>query len=170
VETLKLGFTGFCFLFLSAFSFLAPGLAYGDSKAEGHQYLQNAEQYYKSHDFFKAARYAFAAMENDPALKPQAYAWVTLGLVNAGLPHAASYFFIRTLQLQNKAAIQSVLTQTQALIVVVGADLFRKYLIRHTEYNDYDPVNRGAYLYALAKEAILSGDNARAVGYLNGIQ
>ncbi len=163
VETLTRGLTGFCFWALSI------SLAYGDSKDEGHHYLQNAEQYYQAHDYFKSARYAFAAMEHNPALKPQAYAWVTLGLMGAGLPHAASYFFIRTLQMQNKPAIRSVLSQTQSLLVVVGADLLRKYLLRHTEYNDYDLVNRGAYLYALAKEAILSGDHPRAIGFLNGI-
>ncbi|MEO7161730.1 MAG: hypothetical protein ABI041_02310 [Bdellovibrionia bacterium] len=173
VETLTLRLTGFYFLLsmllgIALMSTLSSS-AFASSKAEGLQYLQNAEQYYKSHDYFKSARYAFAAMENDPSLKPQAYAWVTLGLVNAGLPNAASYFFIRTLQMKNKAAIRSVLSQTQSLLVVVGADLLRKYLIRHTEYSDYDLANRGTYLYALGKEAILSGDNPRAIGFLNGI-
>jgi hypothetical protein len=174
VETLNLKRNRPCFLLsillgMSAI-IAANSLAFADSKVEAHQYLQDAEKYYKSRDYFKSARYAFAAMEHEPALKPQAYAWVTLGLMNAGMPHAASYFFVRTLQMQNKAAIRSVLTQTQTLLVAVGADLLRKYLIRHTEYNDYDATNRGAYLYSLAKEAILSGDHTRAIGFLNGIQ
>jgi hypothetical protein len=153
---------GLALLFLSIPSFAAENLT-------GAQYLRDAAQLYKSGAYFKAARYAFAAAEKDPSLKPDAYAWMTMGLLHAGLPNSASYFFIRTLQSGRPAAVRSVLTQTQELITLVGADVFRKYLIRHTRYEDYDSTNRSAYLYALGKDALISGDQNRAIGYLNGI-
>ena len=62
------------------------------------------------------------------------------------------------------------MTETQDLLVHVGGDLLRKYLIRHTQYEDYDLANRSAYLYSLGKEAVLRGENDKAIGYLNGIQ
>ena len=135
----------------------------------GSEYLREAADLYHSQSYFMAARYSFAALETDPSLKADAYAWITLGLVHAGLPHAASYFFIRTLQTEKKSAIHSVLSQTQALLMTVGADILRKYLIRYTTYDDYDLQNRSAYLYALSKDALLSGDTSRAIDYLNGI-
>lgn len=136
----------------------------------GNQYLKDATSAYQSRSFFKAARYAFAANQQNRQLKGISYAWITRGLLQAGLPNAASYFFIRTLQAGTHAAIKSVLTQAQALFVAVGPDLLRKYLINHTRYEDYDDENRNAYLYALGKDALLSGDPNRALGYFNGIQ
>jgi hypothetical protein len=160
------GQIAFSALFVSS---LASSFVYAEEPVSGTQYLQEAAQLYRSSQYFKSARYAFAAFENDPRLKPDAYAWITMGLLRAGLPNAASYFFIRTLQSGSPAAIRSVLTQTQDLLVYVGADLLRKYLIRYTKYEDYDSTNRSAYLYALAKDSILSGEPSRALGYLNGM-
>ena len=143
---------------------------YADDRApSGSQYLEDSSHFYKAGEYFKAARYAFAALQQEPSLKPSAYSWITMGLLHAGLPNAASYFFIRTLQSGNHAAIHSVLTQAQDLLVVVGADILRKYMVRHTRYEEYDSVNRGAYLFALGKEALLSGENEKAVSYLNGM-
>lgn len=135
----------------------------------GAEYLREAAQLYNSGQYFKAARYAFASIETDPSLKPDAYAWVTMGLLRAKLPNAASYFFVRTLQTGKNGAIRSVLTQTQDLLIHVGADLLRKYLIRHTRYEDYDVANRSAYLYALGKDTLLAGDTRRAIQYFNGM-
>jgi hypothetical protein len=42
-------------------------------------------------------------------------------------------------------------------------------LIRHTSYEDYDELNRSAYLYSLARDALLSGDEEKAIGYINGM-
>jgi len=141
-----------------------------DRAPSGTQYLEDASEYYKSGQYFKSARYAFAAIQQEPSLKPSAYSWITMGLLHAGLPNAASYFFIRTLQSGNHAAIHSVLTQTQDLLLKVGADILRKYLIRHTKYEDYNLANRNAYLFALGKEALLSGENSKSIGYFNGIR
>jgi tetratricopeptide (TPR) repeat protein len=134
--------------------------------------LRNAQSLYASGQYFKAARYAFQAREVDPLIAPDAYAWITLGLVRAHLYQSASYFFIRTLQSGSPSAIRRVLAVTEELLLNVGADLLRKYLIRHTRYEDYDSLNRSAYLYALGRSALLDGRQAeveKAVGYLNGM-
>ncbi len=143
--------------------------AHADSQVQGRQLLREASEFYKKDEFFKSARYAFAAIQEDPSLKPDAYAWVTLGLMHAGLPNLASYFFIRTLQEGNRPAIRSVLTQSEDLLMVVGADLIRKYLVRHTTESEYSEINRGAYFYSMAKEALLVGDTAKALSYLRGV-
>jgi hypothetical protein len=136
----------------------------------GNQYIKESMSSYQSRSYFKAARYAFAASQQSSQIKGVSYAWITRSLLHAGMPNAASYFFIRTLQTGTRAAIQSVLTQTQDLLIAVGPDLLRKYLIHHTRYEDYDVPNRNAYLYALGKDALLSGDPSRALGYFNGIR
>ncbi|MFZ9596695.1 MAG: hypothetical protein ACO3A2_11560, partial [Bdellovibrionia bacterium] len=137
--------------------------ALSDSSTEGMQYLRQAESLYQQKEFFQSARYAFAALEKDPLLKPRAYAWISQGLIKAGLPHAASYFFIRTLQLGDPQAIRSVLSQTQALMSVVGPDVLRKYLVRHTRDQDYDLLSRSNYLYVLAKDALLAGEYEKVI-------
>lgn len=131
--------------------------------------LQEAQAHFKRGSFYTAARFAYEAQEQDRALEGQGYSWITASLMNAGMPQAASYFFIRTLQAGDKLAIRRVLPYTQELISSVGADLPRKYLIRHTAYEDYDPANRSAYLFALAKDALLQGDSERAIGYIDGM-
>ncbi len=131
--------------------------------------LTDAQSFYESGQYFKAARYAFAASEENHSLQPVAYSWITISLIHAGLYHSASYFFIRTLQTADRGTKQRVLLHTQDLLVRVGADLFRNYLIRHTTYEDYDASNRSAYLYALGKEALLHGKAEKAIGYVNGM-
>jgi hypothetical protein len=156
--------------FLPILYMTSLGLVQADEGSVASAYLKEASQLYRSGQYFRAARYAFAANEADPNMKPIAYSWITLGLLKAGLPNAASYFFIRTLQSGNRQAIQSVLTQTQDLFVTIGADLFRNFLIRHTQYENYDSNNRSAYLYALGKQALLLGDEKKAIGYFDGVR
>lgn len=139
------------------------------SQAHAQDRLSEAQALYRQGQYFKSARYAFSAIEEDSDRKPEAYAWVTIGLSSAGLHQSASYFFIKTLQTGNKAAIRRVLPHTQELLVRVGGDLLRKYLIRHTSFDDYDGVNRSAYLYSLGKDALLDGDEKRAIQYFNGV-
>lgn len=134
-----------------------------------NQLLGDAESFYRAGHYFKAARYAFAAQESNSELEGKAYSWVTLGLAKSGLYQAASYFFIRTLQTGDKTAIRRVLFLTEELLTRVGADVLRKYLIRHTQYEDYDLSNRSAYLYALARQGVLQGESERAIGYVGGM-
>jgi len=147
---------------------LSP-IAHADEAAEAQQELREAQALYSGGQYFRAARYAFSARQKDPGVGGEAYSWITLSLVKAGLENAGAYFFVRTLQSGDKPAIQRVLTQTQPLLAQLGGDLLRKYLVRHTKYEDYDPINRSAFLFALGKDALLAGDEERAIGYLNGI-
>jgi tetratricopeptide (TPR) repeat protein len=145
----------------------SPARADGATAA---QYLREAQQYYSEGQYFKTARYAFAAEEQDPTVKAEAYSWITLGLGQAGLYNSAAYFFIRTLQSGNKTAIRRILPQTSEFLFRLGPDLIRGYLIRHTSYDDYGPIARSAYLFALGKDALMTGDAQRAVGYLSAVR
>ncbi len=142
------------------------GLARAES-AESQ--LREAQNQFRQGLYFSAARYAYEAQEQNRALEGQAHSWITASLMKAGLAQSASYFFIRTLQSGDKLAVRRVLPYSQELLARVGPDLPRKYLIRHTAYEDYDSQNRSAYLFALAKEALLSEDWERAVGYVDGM-
>lgn len=134
------------------------------------QSVAMARELYSAGQYFKAARMAFSETASPQSPEgAEAHAWVTLSLLKARMPHAASYFFIRTLQSGQKSAIRLVLKETEELVLRVGADLLRPYLIRHTSYEDYTPVQRAAYLFSLSKEALLLGDYSRAAGYVNAI-
>jgi hypothetical protein len=155
-------------LALSGASHLLPSRA-AAQEGSGAQLLRDAQALYQSGQYFKAARYAFAANEADASLEAEAHSWVTLGLAKANLHNAASYFFIKTLQSGSRPAIQRALTQTQTLLVEVGSDVFRKYLVKHTQLEDYDSANRSAFLYSLAREALLAGQAEKAVGHVGAM-
>lgn len=130
--------------------------------------LSSAKSLYSEGKFFQAARYGFLAGA-DARTRGEAYSWVTLGLARAGLHNAAAYFFIRTLQEGNQASVRRALTVTESLMERLDGDLFRRYLIGRTQLADYDNENRGAFAYAMGKEALLRGDEASAVRYLDGV-
>ncbi|MCC7442747.1 MAG: hypothetical protein IT285_14015, partial [Bdellovibrionales bacterium] len=130
--------------------------------------LNTARRLHSEGKFFQSARYAFLAGTSEK-LRGEAYSWVTLGLVRAGLHHSAAYFFIRTLQSGDPQAMRRALTVTESLFRRVDGDLFRRYLIRRTQPADYDPVNRAAYAYAMGKEALLRGNEAEAARQLDGV-
>lgn len=129
--------------------------------------LKMAERLYREGQYFKAARYAFQAAEGSNA--GQAYALASTALTDAGLYHSASYFFIRALQSGDRDAMRSALRRTQQIMVHVGADFLRNFLTRYTRLEDYDSENKSAFLYTLGKEALLSGDERKAIGHLDGI-
>jgi tetratricopeptide (TPR) repeat protein len=137
--------------------------------ATGAKYLKDAQLLYQQGNYFKAARYAFAAVDEDPRSQTEAYSWITISLSQAGLHNSAAYFFIRTLQSGNDAAIRRVLGRTQELLLNVGPDLLRQYLLRHTRIEQYDTQNRNALLYAQGKDALLQGETQKAISFLSGI-
>lgn len=151
-----------------SFAIIAVGLGFGMNLAVASPALENAQRLYNSGQYFQSARYAFSATE-EGASPGEAYSWITLSLMKAGMPQSASYFFIRTLQAGEKGPIRRVLVHTHALMRVVGPDLLKRYLIRHTKYEDYDEINQSAYLYALGKQALLAGDEKNALGYLKAV-
>ncbi len=154
---------------LVAASVLALGPIASGQQESADALLREAQNQYRQGMFFSAARFAYEAQERDRGVEGQAYSWITAALMRAGLGQSASYFFIRTLQSGDKGAIRRVLPFTQELLARIGSDLPRKYLIRHTTYEDYDPQSRSAYLFALAKDALLTGDMDRAIGYVDGM-
>lgn len=134
------------------------------------QSLNDARRLYNQGQYFTSARYAYAASQEGGAEKGEANAVVTLALARAGLWNSATYFFIQTLQSGDRNSIRRVLPQTEAILSRVGPDLLRDYLIRHTKYDDYDLLNRSAYLFSLGKAAILKDDMNRALEYLNQVK
>jgi tetratricopeptide (TPR) repeat protein len=132
--------------------------------------LAQARAFYNQGQYFSAARYAYASSQESPATKGDANSVVTLALIRAGLWNSATYFFIQTLGSGDRNAIRRVLTQTETLLSRVGPDVLRDFLIRNTKYEDYDAINRSAYLFSLGKAAILKDDMNRALEYLNQVK
>lgn len=140
------------------------------AEQSGAELLRTARELSQKGQYFKSARYAFAATQTgDLHSESEAYSWVTVGLVHAGLPQAAAYFYIRTLQGGERAAIRRVLTQTDEIVSHVGPDLLRKYLVTHSRLDDYDSSNRSAFLYLLGKTALLGGQYSKAIENLNAV-
>lgn len=132
--------------------------------------LAQAKNLYSQGQYFSAARYAFASIQESPTTKPEANSIITLALARAGLWNSATYFFVQTLQSGDRPSIRRVLTQTEAILSCVGPDVVRDFLIRNTKYDDYDAINRSAYLFSLGKAAILKDDMNRALEYLNQVK
>ena len=138
----------------------------GQREAEA---LRMSDQLFRQGKYYRSARYAFDAVSGSKAQRADAYAQVTRALSQAGFYHSASYFFIRTMQSGNSNAIRTALRYTESLILTVGLDLFRDYLIRHTHLKQYGPRSKAAYLYALGKRELLSGKEKKAIDYLSGV-
>jgi hypothetical protein len=127
--------------------------------------MQDVKQAYQSGQYFSAARIAFndanhTTSSSDRAL---AYYWVTESLVKAGLDQSALYFFIRTLQFQDRAASRKVLELAPLFIERAGPDILRKFLMKYTRSDDYTPRSRNAYALVVLKDRLLKGDYAGAV-------
>lgn len=138
--------------------------------ADPVQLLKESQKLYGQGNYFSAARYAYAASQESGADAGETNSWVSLSLMRAGLYNSATYFFIKTLESGNRAGIRRVLTQTENILSRIGPDLLREYLVKYTKYDDYDAVNRSAYLFALGKAAILKADENRAIEYLNQVR
>lgn len=144
--------------------------AFLTASAFGSDSLTQAKNLYNQGQYFSAARYAFASTQENPSTKAEANSYVTISLARAGLWNSATYFFVQTLQSGDRAAIRRVLTQTEAILSRVGPDVVRDFLIRNTKYEDYDAINRSAYLFSLGKAAIMKDDMNRALEYLNQVK
>jgi tetratricopeptide (TPR) repeat protein len=134
--------------------------------------FQDVNRAYVNQQYFTAARLAFndANHSASNADKAMAYYWVTQSLVHAGLEQSAVYFFLRTLQIQDRIASRKVLELAPLFIERVGPDLMRKFLIKLTHIEDYTPNARNAFYMVLAKEKLLKGDFAGAVASAAAVQ
>ncbi len=139
------------------------------AEASASKEWKDAQSYFQTGQYFRAARFAFAASQKDSKYNADADALITVSLVRAGLPNAASYFFIRTLQSGNRSAIRRALTQTQELLSSVGVDVLRSFMIKHTSLDDYDAYNRSAFSYALGKATLLEGKEQQALNHLSAV-
>lgn len=115
---------------------------------------------YQKGQYFSAARMAFndANQLRSKSDKAMAYYWVTQSLVRAGLDQSALYFFLRTVQMQDRQASKKVLELAPLFIERTGPDLMRKYLTTFTKLEDYGPRGKNAFFVVVAKEKLLKGD------------
>lgn len=122
--------------------------------------VQDVVTAYNSGKYFTAARLAFndANHTNSNSDRAMAYFWVTQSLVKAGLDQSALYFFIRTLQFQDRNASKRVLELAPLFIDRSGPDILRKFLMKYTKAEDYTPHARNAYALVVTKERLLKGD------------
>lgn len=153
-------------LFLGGEGCLSNSFASDSTSALSQARLQIAEG-----NFYSGSRYAYAATQESqsPEVLGDGYALVTEGLIKAGLVQSSTYFFLKTLETKHKPSIRKVLVHVELLFERVGVDALREYLIRYTDYNDYDVLNRSAYLFSLGKAALLKDDQNKAIGYLNSV-
>jgi hypothetical protein len=120
--------------------------------------LSEAKELYRTGQFFKAARYAFNAGEEDSAIKSEAQAFVAQALVQAGLEQAASYFYLQVIRSGNREASRRVLLLTDRIVRSVGIEFLRPYLFKHTRAEDYSESDRPYFQYAAARSLGLRGD------------
>ena len=134
--------------------------------------MQDVTRAYDTGQFFSAARIAFNDANHAPSTseKALAYYWVTQSLVRAGLDQSALYFFLRTVELQDRAASRKVLDLSPLFIERVGPDLMRKFLIKFTHPEDYSARAKNAYSLVLAKDKLLKGDYTGAVANASQVQ
>ena len=134
--------------------------------------FQDVKNAFDSGQYFSAARLAFndanhTTSNSDRAL---AYYWVTESLVRAGLDQSALYFFIRTIQFQDRVASKKVLELAPIFLERAGPDLLRKFLMKYTKSDDYSPRARNAYALVVTKERLLKGDYAGAISAAGQVQ
>ncbi len=133
------------------------------------QRLREAREFQRSGQYFRAARYAFNAGEEDPERKSEAHAFVAQALVQAGLEQSASYFYLQVIRSANSDAVRKVLALTSKITASVGLEFLRPFLVRHTRLQDYPASERGYYLYAAARTSGLKGDYAGGLSVLESI-
>jgi hypothetical protein len=129
--------------------------------------LNDAVSLYGQGQYLRAARVAFQYAQDHKVKEADANGLIALSLNRMGLSQSASYFFIRVLKSKDKASIRRVLPITQDLLVRVGAEVLTPYLNQSTQLDDYDPINRGAYLYMMAKQALVQGQDQKAIELIN---
>jgi hypothetical protein len=152
---------------MAAAGLLATGAEASQELAS--QRFREAREFQRSGQYFRAARYAFNAGEEDPDRKSEAHAWVAQALVQAGLEQSASYFYLQVVRSANSDALRKVLPLTSKIAASVGLEFLRPFLARHTRLADYPASERGYYLYSAARTAGLKGDYAGALAVLDSI-
>ena len=100
-----------------------------------HASFADVKRAFDTGQYFTAARMAFndANHAENRGEKAMSYAWTTHGLVKAGLDQSALYFFLKTIELQDRPALKKVLELAPRLMDRTGSDLIRMYLSQFTQ-------------------------------------
>lgn len=120
-------------------------------------------------DHYAAAAMFFNIYTAPSQIRFSALARVTEELLAAGMPNAATYFFIKTLESGSRVAIKRVLPQLPAMLDAVGGDLLRPYVLRNTSEPDYDSTTRNHFYYFLGKDELLKGEPTQALQALSKV-
>ncbi len=142
------------------FSISTP--AYTEEFPDDADAYRRGQELAKSGVYFSAASYFFNVYAGESPYRMAALVQVTEQLMSSRMPHAAVYFFIKTLQSDNRAAIRRVLKLLPDMLQAVGGDLLRPYLLRHSTATDYEPKMLSYFQYFLAKDELLKGNPEQA--------
>jgi hypothetical protein len=140
-----------------------------DTPAALQQAFQQGRQQLASGDYYTAAANFFNIYTARGELQDAALSSLTESLIRGGYPNAAAYFYIKTLQSGNRAAIRKVVAYLPQMMDAVGVDLLRKYIVRATSEADYDNNTKNHFYYLAGKEDLLKGDAAHALQHLNKV-
>ena len=124
-----------------------------------HASFADVKRAFDTGQYFTAARMAFndANHAENRAEKAMSYAWTTHGLVKAGLDQSALYFFLKTIELQDRPALKKVLELAPRLMDRTGSDLIRMYLSQFTRVEDYPASAKNAFHFSQTKDQLLKG-------------
>ncbi len=126
--------------------------------------MQESLRAFEHGHYLQAARYAFSAAQDNERQQSEGYARVTESLVREGMPYMATYFFIRTLQSGNRQSTQKVLRELPALLRGVGSEFLKPFLLKYTQYEDYnDRASLAAWMFIAGKSAMLHEDYEKAI-------
>lgn len=156
--------TAFCMLTLTA-----QAQTGSDSLQAVNQALQEAHRMSSSGQHYEASVLYFNAYTTPGNHQDGALALLTESVIRSGLPNAAAYFYIKTLQTGNKAAIKRILPHLPLMIDTVGGDLLRKYVLRYTNESDYDANTKTHFHYFLGKDELLKGNAAKALAAMGKV-
>lgn len=137
-----------------------------DSPQAIEQAYYFAQRLEDSGKYFGAASVYFNIYTVESKFHERALAKVTENLIRVKLFNAASYFYIKTLQTQDRNSIRQVLKYLPQMLDQVGGDLLRKYILKYTQESDYDSDTKNHFYYYLGKEALLKGDSQGALSNL----
>jgi len=140
-----------------------------DSPAAVRQGFERAQSLYSNGNYFAAAAVFFNVYTVESSQQNIALAMVADSLIQAGLPNAAAYFYIKTLQSGNQGAVRRVLPYLPEMMDAVGGDLLRKYIVRHTSEADYDAKSKNHFFYFLGKDELLKDDPKKALASLSRV-
>ncbi len=140
-----------------------------DTPAAIDQAYRDAERLEMSRKYYSAAAVYFNVYTADSKYKNMALGKVTECLIKSGLPNAASYFYIKSLQSGDRSVIRGLLRLLPLMLDRVSGDLLRKYLVKYTNEDDYDSDTKNHFYYYLGKDELLRGDARAALQALNKI-